>query len=205
MPTHSLHSLIPEIALAAALAWGSGLRLYAVLSIVGLAGWAGWVPLPEHLAILSNPLVLVASSFMTVVEFGADKLPWLDSVWDAIHTFIRIPAGAALAAGVFGAGETSVSLAAAILGGTIAAGTHLAKAGGRAVINASPEPFTNWFASVSEDMVVPGGLWLAVAHPIAFLALLGVFAVVVFLLLRTIAAGLRTLFRRLRARASLSR
>lgn len=202
MLTHSLQSLLPEIALAAGLAWGSGLRLYAVLSLVGLAGWAGWIPLPEHLAVLSNPMVLAASSFMTLVEFGADKLPWLDSVWDAVHTFIRIPAGAALAAGVFGAGETSMSVAAAILGGTIAAGTHLAKAGGRAAINASPEPFSNWFASFSEDMLVPAGLWMAVTHPIVFLMLLLVFAILAVMLLKTIAAGLSSVARRLRGRAA---
>ena len=202
MPTHPLYALLPEIALAAALAWGSGLRLYAVLFMVGLAGWTGWLALPEHLSVLSHPLVLGASGFMTVVEFGADKVPWLDSLWDAVHTFIRIPAGAALAAAVFGTGDASVSVAAAILGGTIAAGTHLAKAGGRAAINASPEPFSNWFASLSEDTVVPAGLWLAVAHPLGFLAMLALFLVVALLLLRTIAQGLAALFRGVRARAT---
>jgi hypothetical protein len=198
----SFQSVLPELALAAGLAWGSGLRLYAVLFLVGLAGWIGWLNLPEHLAVLANPMVLSASGFMTLVEFGADKLPWLDSAWDAIHTFIRIPAGAALAAGVFGSSEPSVGVTAAILGGTIAAGTHLAKAGGRAAINASPEPFTNWLASVSEDMLVPSGLWLAVAHPIAFLALLAVFAVLAFVLVRTIYAGLQALVRRVTLSAS---
>lgn len=202
MPTHPLYALLPEIALAAALAWGSGLRLYAVLFMVGLAGWTGWLALPEHLSVLSHPLVLGASGFMTVVEFGADKVPWLDSLWDAVHTFIRVPAGAALAAAVFGTGDASVSVAAAILGGTIAAGTHLAKAGGRAAINASPEPFSNWFASLSEDTVVPAGLWLAVAHPLGFLAMLALFLVVALLLLRTIAQGLAALFRGVRARAT---
>ena len=202
MPTHPLYALLPEIALAAALAWGSGLRLYAVLFMVGLAGWTGWLALPEHLSVLSHPLVLGASGFMTVVEFGADKVPWLDSLWDAVHTFIRVPAGAALAAAVFGTGDASVSVAAAILGGTIAAGTHLAKAGGRAAINASPEPFSNWFASLSEDTVVPAGLWLAVAHPLGFLAMLALFLVVALLLLRTIALGLAALFRGVRARAT---
>ncbi len=161
---------LPEIALAAALAWGSGLRLYATLFALGLAGWLGWIVLPPHLGALAHPLVLSASGFMAVVEFGADKLPWLDSLWDMVHTFIRIPAGAALAAAVFGDG--AAALAAAIVGGTLAAGTHLAKAGGRAVINTSPEPFTNWTASFTEDAVVLGGLWLAVAKPLAFLIVL---------------------------------
>lgn len=202
MLLQSLQSHLPEIALAAALAWGSGLRLYAVLFMVGLAGWTGWLALPEHLAVLAHPLVLGASGFMTVVEFGADKLPWLDTMWDTVHTFIRVPAGAALAAAVFGSSDTSVSVAAAILGGTVAAGTHLAKAGGRAAINASPEPFSNWFASFSEDTLVPAGLWLAVAHPLAFLVSLALFIVLALLLLRTIAAGLAALFRTLRTRAA---
>lgn len=166
----ALLKYLPEIALASALAWGSGLRLYATLFALGLAGWFGWLALPPHLALLAHPLVLSASGFMALVEFGADKLPWLDSVWDMLHTFIRIPAGAALAAAVFGDG--AAALAAAIIGGTLAAGTHLAKAGGRAVINASPEPFSNWSASFAEDAAVLGGLWLAIAQPLAFLVLL---------------------------------
>lgn len=200
MMTQSLQSLLPEIALAAALAWGSGIRLYAVLLVAGLAGYAGWVELPAHLAVLAHPLVLGASGFMTLVEFGADKLPWLDSLWDAVHTFIRIPAGAALAAAVFGATDASVSISAAILGGTLAAGTHLAKAGGRAAINASPEPFSNWIASFSEDLLVPSGLWLAVAHPIVFLAMLALFALAALLVLRAIFSGLAILVRGLQTR-----
>ena len=147
MFAQSLLDHLPEIALASALAWGSGLRLYAVLFLIGLSGWAGWLELPSHLTILANPLVLGASGFMTLVEFGADKLPLLDSLWDAIHTFIRVPAGAALAAAVFGFSDVSIAVAASILGGTIAAGTHLAKSGARATINTSPEPFSNWIAS----------------------------------------------------------
>jgi hypothetical protein len=161
---------LPEIALASALAWGSGLRLYATLFAIGLAGWFGWVELPQHLGLLAHPLTLSASGFMALVEFGADKLPWLDSVWDAVHTFIRIPAGAALAAAVFGDG--AAALAAAILGGTLAAGTHLAKAGSRALINTSPEPFSNWVASFTEDTAVLGGLWLSIVWPVAFLIVL---------------------------------
>ncbi len=161
---------LPEIALASALAWGSGLRLYATLFALGLAGWLGWIALPPHLAILAHPLVLSASGFMAVVEFSADKIPWLDSLWAMVHTFIRIPAGAALAAAVFGDG--AAALAAAIVGGTLAAGTHLAKAGGRAVINTSPEPFSNWSASFTEDALVLGGLWFAIAKPLAFLIVL---------------------------------
>lgn len=184
----------PEVAVAAALAWASGLRLYLALFLAGLAGRLGWIELPQSLALLEHPLVLGASGFMTLVEFFADKVPWLDSVWDAVHSFIRIPAGAALAAAVFADTGAAVALAAAILGGGVAAGTHLAKAGGRAAINASPEPFSNWAASLAEDGLVPVGLWLAVAHPLAFLALLAVFALAAVLLVRQIARGLRRVF-----------
>jgi hypothetical protein len=191
---------LPEIAVAAALAWGSGLRVYAVLFMVGLAGPFGWVTLPQSLQLLAHPLVLGASGFMTFAEFFADKLPWLDSVWDAVHSFIRIPAGAALAAAVFADSGAAVALAAAILGGGVAAGTHLAKAGSRAAINASPEPFTNWAASVLEDGLVPAGLWVAVVHPLAFLALLLVFAIAAALLLRKIVRGIGLLLAQVRRR-----
>jgi hypothetical protein len=185
---------LPDLAIAAALAWGSGLRAYAVIFALGLAGALGWLELPEHLRLLQHPLVLGASGLMSAVEFFADKLPWLDSLWDAVHSFIRIPAGAALAAAVFGESDAAVTLAAAILGGSLAAGVHFAKAGARAAINTSPEPFSNWTASLAEDAMVPFGLWLAFAHPIAFLVLLIVFLVAAALLLRVIWRGLRRLF-----------
>lgn len=202
MSAESLLGYLPEFALAAALAWGSGLRLYAVLFAIGLAGWSGWLALPQHLAVLAHPAVLGASGFMAVVEFAADKVPWLDSLWDAVHTFIRIPAGAALAAAVFGASEVSMTVAAAILGGSIAAGTHLAKAGGRAAINTSPEPFSNWFASFGEDTLVPAGLWLAVAHPLGFLVALVLFGLTAIVMLGAIVSGLRLVLRTLRGRMS---
>jgi hypothetical protein len=185
---------LPEIAIAAALAWGSGLRVYAVLLAVGLAGRLGWIELPQHLAILSHPLVIAAAGTMAAAEFFADKVPWIDSVWDAVHGFVRIPAGAALAAAVFADSGAAATLAAAILGGSLSAGTHLAKAGTRAAINASPEPFSNWVASFSEDGLVPLGLWLAFAHPLAFLALLAVFLLAAALLARAILRALRNLY-----------
>ena len=184
---------LPELAIAAALAWGAGLRAYAVIFAVGLAGALGWLPLPGHLDVLQHPLVIGASGFMAFVEFFADKLPWLDSVWDTVHSFIRIPAGAALAAAVFGDAGGAVALAAAILGGTLTAGVHFAKSGTRAAINASPEPFSNWAASLSEDALVPLGLWLSVAHPLVFFALLAVFVVAAVLLARLAWRGLRAL------------
>jgi hypothetical protein len=184
---------LPALAVAAALAWGAGLRAYLVIFLVGLAGTLGWFELPEHLRLLQHPLVLGASGFMTFVEFFADKLPWVDSVWDAVHSFIRIPAGAALAAAVFGDSGAAVALAAALLGGTLAAGVHFTKAGTRAAINTSPEPLSNWTASLTEDAMVPAGLWLAVAHPAVFFVVLAVFLVAAALLARFIWRGLRRL------------
>ena len=184
---------LPDIAIAAALAWGSGLRAYAVIFALGLAGATGWLELPQHLRLLQHPVVLGASGLMTAVEFFADKLPWLDSLWDAVHSFIRIPAGAALAAAVFGDSDSAVTLAAAILGGTLSAVVHFAKAGTRAAINTSPEPFSNWTASLAEDAMVPVGLWLAFTHPILFLLLLGLFTIGAVMLLRLIWRGLQRL------------
>jgi hypothetical protein len=160
------------VALAAALGWASGIRLYAVLFIVGALGYLGWFELPEHLRILAHPLVLCASGFMVFVEFFADKIPGVDTVWDLAHTLVRIPAGAALAAGVFGDSPPAWMLAAAIVGGTLAAGSHFTKAGARMAINTSPEPFSNWAASFGEDLLVGVLLYLALAHPIALLFVL---------------------------------
>jgi hypothetical protein len=168
------------LALAATIGWASGLRLYAVLFIVGGLGLLGWVDLPGGLKVLSHPYVLAASGFMCFVEFFADKIPGVDSLWDLVHTLIRIPAGAALAASVFGDSSSAAMMAAAILGGTLAAGSHFAKAGSRAVINTSPEPVSNWAASFGEELAVGSVLWLAFAHPlvaIAVVLLLTAFAI----------------------------
>jgi phosphoribosylcarboxyaminoimidazole (NCAIR) mutase len=187
---------IPDLAIALALAWGAGLRAYAVIFAVGLAGAMGWVELPGHLEVLQHPVVIGASGLMTLVEFGADKLPWLDSIWDAVHSFIRIPAGAALAALAFGDSSNAVIVAAAILGGSVAAAMHAAKAGARAAINLSPEPFSNWAASLSEDALVPLGLWLAVAHPVIFFVLLAACLVGVVMLFRLLWRGVQHLTKR---------
>ena len=146
---------LPETALALALAWGAGIRVYAVLFLCGLAGRMGWIDLPGNLSLLSHPLVLGTSGFMLAVEFLADKVPWIDSIWDAAHTFIRIPAGAALVTMAFSDSPGAVTAAAAILGGAVAAGTHFTKAGARSSINLSPEPFSNWAASFVEDALDP--------------------------------------------------
>lgn len=166
---------IQQVALAAGLAWASGIRLYALLFALGLIHRMGWFTLPASLEVLSDPLVLGASGFMLWVEFFADKIPGFDSLWDAGHTFIRIPAGALLAAGAMSDQNSAIAIAAAILGGTIAGGTHFTKAGSRALINTSPEPISNWTASFAEDAAVAGGLWLMFQYPLLFLALLLVF------------------------------
>jgi hypothetical protein len=160
------------VALAAALGWASGIRLYAVLFIVGGLGFLHVVDLPGGLGLLAHPWVLTASGFMFFTEFFADKIPGVDTAWDVVHTFIRIPAGAALAASVFGDSSAAAALAAAIVGGTLAAGSHLAKTGSRALINTSPEPFSNWAASFGEELAVGAVLWLAFAHPVAALVVL---------------------------------
>jgi hypothetical protein len=186
---------LPELALAGALAWGAGLRLYLVVFALGLAGHAGWMPLPEHLAALGSPLVIAAAGFMATVELFADKLPWLDSLWDGVQTFIRIPAGAALAAGVFGDAGAGMAIAAALLGGSVTAATHFSKAGARAAVNTSPEPFSNIGLSLAEDALVIGGGWLAIAYPALFLALLAMFLVTALFLLRWLVRGFRRIFR----------
>ena len=184
------------VALAAALGWASGIRLYAVLFIVGGLGYLHVVDLPGGLDVLAHPWVLSASGFMFCVEFFADKVPGVDTVWDAVHTFIRIPAGAALAASVFGDSSTAATLAAAILGGSLAAGSHLAKAGSRAVINTSPEPFSNWAASFGEDLAVGTVLWLAFAHPFVALAVIAVLVLLMIWLIPKLWRFIRRLFRR---------
>jgi len=183
------------LALAAGLGWASGLRLYTTLFVVGLAGKMGWIILPEGLRLLEHPWVLGAAGLMLVVEFFADKIPLLDSVWDTVHTFIRIPAGAALAAMVFGGQGVEWQTAMALLGGTLAAGTHFTKAGTRAIINASPEPFTNIAASFGEDVVVLTGLWLMFAHPWLMLALLLVLIVLTAWLLPKLWRGVAGVIR----------
>jgi Domain of unknown function (DUF4126) len=181
------------VALAGALGWASGVRLYAVLFIAGGLAFLGWVDLPTGLKVLAHPYVLAASGFMCGVEFFADKVPGVDSLWDVVHTFIRIPAGAALAAGVFGDASNATMLAAAIVGGTLAAGSHLAKTGGRALINTSPEPFSNWTASLSEDVAVGTVLWLAFAHPVVALVVLAVLIMLTIWLLPKVWRLLRSI------------
>ncbi len=184
------------MAIAAALGWASGLRLYLVVFLTGLAGWLGWVDLPSGLKLLQHPALLGASGFMLFVEFFADKIPGLDTLWDLVHTVVRIPAGAALAAAVFGADQTTWATAAALIGGTLAATSHVAKATTRAAANASPEPFSNIGLSLLGDSAVPAALWLSWSHPLVFFAALGVALVVMVALIWFFAKFLRGLVRR---------
>jgi Domain of unknown function (DUF4126) len=156
------------VALAAALGWASGLRLYLVVFLTGLAGALGWIALPAGLQVLQHPILLAASGFMLFVEFFADKIPGVDSLWNIAHSVISIPAGAALAAGVFGADDATMALVAGLLGGSLAATSAATRVATRAAINTSPEPFTNVGASFVEEGLVVGGLWLATHHPAIF-------------------------------------
>jgi hypothetical protein len=190
--------LLRIAAIFSLVAWASGLRLYLVVFALGLAGYNGWVELPEGLRVLQHPYVIGAAGLMLFLEFFADKVPWIDSAWDQVHTFIRIPAGALLAAGATGDTVSAMTIAAGILGGTITAGTHFAKTGGRLALNTSPEPFTNWAASLTEDAAVVGATWLAFAHPIVFLALFAIFIALLAWLLPKLWRFVASVFRRLR-------
>lgn len=186
-----LDQITAAIALSMGAAWASGINLYATILVLGLMGNSGTMALPESLHMVQDPLVIGAAALMYAVEFFADKFPGIDTGWDTIHTFIRIPAGAALAAAATGGVEPTVSLAAAIVGGSLTAATHATKAGSRVMINTSPEPVTNWVASVSEDVAVFGGLWVALNHPVLFLALLLCFVVLLIWILPKLWRGIK--------------
>ena len=188
------------IALAAALGWASGVRLYAVVFLTSLAGAMGWVALPSGLQMLQHPLVLGASGLMLVVEFLADKVPGLDSLWDGLHTLVRIPAGAALAAAVFGGDDLAWATIAGLAGGSLAATSHVAKTTARVAINTSPEPFSNIAMSLASDAAVPLMLWLALHHPLWFAAALSLAVVAGLVLTVLLWKFLKTLVRGLRAR-----
>ena len=185
------------MALAAGLGWASGLRLYALIFTLGALDRFAGVTLPGDLSVLSNLWVMGISGLLLLTEFFADKIPWLDSVWDSIHTFIRIPAGAMLAGAVMGDQGSAMQIATALLGGTLAAGTHLAKAGTRAAINTSPEPFTNVAASTAEDAMFAGGVWAMLNYPLLFLGGLAVFIVFAIILMVLLWRFVRGVFRRL--------
>jgi hypothetical protein len=189
-----LNNVASIIALTMGVAWASGINLYAAILVLGIMGATGNIVLPPELTVLSNPLVLGAAGLMYVIEFFADKVPGVDTGWDTLHTFIRIPAGALLAAAAVGDVNPATALAAGIVGGGLAASSHAAKAGTRVLINTSPEPFTNWAASIGEDVAVIAGLWTALHHPILFLVLLVLFLLMLVWLLPKIWRGIKKVF-----------
>jgi len=193
-----LDQIAAVLALTMGVGWASGINLYAAILMLGLMGASGNMTLPPGLEILTDPMVLFAAGAMYFIEFFADKVPGVDTGWDLMHTFVRIPAGAMMAAGAVGDVDPVVGLTAAILGGGLAATSHAAKAGTRAVINTSPEPFSNWTASILEDVAVIGGLWTALNHPVLFIILLVLFIVLAIWLLPKIWRGIKSVFSRLR-------
>ncbi len=188
------NDIIHSLSLAMGASWASGINLYATIFILGFSALNGAFVLPPELQVLSNPLVIGAAGFMYCVEFFADKVPGVDTGWDAIHTFIRIPAGALLAAGAMGDMGSAAQISAAILGGGLAATTHATKAGSRVLINTSPEPFSNWGASIAEDLTVFAGLWAALNHPVFFLVVLIVFILFSIWLLPKLWKGIKKVF-----------
>jgi hypothetical protein len=186
---------LENIALTMGTSWASGINLYATLLILGYLHHTESIHLPPELAIVAHPLVMFLAAVMYAIEFFADKIPGVDTAWDTLHTFIRIPAGAALAAGAVGGdGGLATQFAAGLMGGGLAGATHATKTGTRVLINTSPEPFSNWTASVSEDVMVVGGLWTALHHPLLFLGLLVVFLLVLTWLLPRLWRALQRIF-----------
>ncbi|MGZ8164391.1 MAG: DUF4126 domain-containing protein [Methylobacter sp.] len=191
----ALTQISTTLALTMGLAWASGINLYATLFTLGYLANTGNIDLPADLQVVASPVVMGAAGLMYCIEFFADKMPGVDTGWDTIHTFIRIPAGAMLAAGAVGDLNPAVEIAAAILGGGLTAGTHATKAGTRVLINTSPEPFSNWLASVGEDIAVVGGIWACINHPLLFLIALALFILLMIWLLPRIWAGVKRVFR----------
>lgn len=186
--------IIKTISMTMGAAWGSGINLYATILVLGGLGITENIVLPQGLEVLMNPLVLGAAGLMYAVEFFVDKIPGVDTGWDTIHTFIRIPAGVMLAAGAVGEVNPAVAIAAGILGGGIAASTHATKAGTRLLINTSPEPVTNWTASVAEDVAVIAGVWTALTHPLVFLVGLVLFILILIWLLPKLWGAIKKFF-----------
>jgi Domain of unknown function (DUF4126) len=190
------------LSLAMGTAWTSGINLYATVAALGLAGRMDMIHLPENLQVLMHPGVIAVACVMYLIEFFADKVPYVDSGWDALHTFIRVPAGAVLAARALGDMSPALELMAILAGGAVSLSAHATKATARLAINASPEPFTNWTASVAEDLTVFGALWLIFNHPLVMIilvvAFVGFVVWIVPKLLRAAKRGFDALRHRLR-------
>jgi hypothetical protein len=165
--------LLAQLGLAAGAAAGSGLRVYGTVAALGWLQRYGVLALPEPLAVLGELPVVSLATLLTVAELVADKVPAFDSVWDALHTFVRIPAAALLAFAALGGAPDAWRACAALLAGGVALSVHGLKSSARLAVNASPEPFTNWSLSLAEDASVAGLLFLAIAHPLAAIAVAG--------------------------------
>ena len=189
--------IVAVIAATMGVAWASGINLYAALFMLGWMGSSGSIELPPDLQVLQHPGVMAAAGLMYCIEFFADKIPGVDNGWDLIHSFIRIPAGALLAAGAIASVAPQAEIIGLILGGTLAAGAHFTKAGGRVLVNTSPEPFSNWAVSIGEDLLVIAGLWTALHYPVVFLILLAAFVALVVWLAPKVWRGVRQMFVRL--------
>ncbi len=190
--------LINTIALTMGVAWASGVNLYAALLVLGIGGTTGNIELPETLGILQDPMVIGAAGLMFATEFFVDKTPGVDTAWDTLHTFIRIPAGAMLAAGAVGDVSPALEIAAGLMGGGISATSHATKAGTRAIVNTSPEPFSNWGLSFTEDIAVFGGMWLIFDHPLLFIALCVSFLLLAIWLIPKLWRGIKRIIRTIR-------
>lgn len=174
---------IQMMALSLAGGWATGLNLYLTAAALGIAERLHWIALPGDLKILGNPLVIFFAVLLYLIEFVIDKIPFLDSAWDSVHTLIRPIGGAALASMAFSHSPESVQHIAAAVSGIASLSAHLGKAGSRIVINTSPEPFSNSAASVAEDGIVLGLLWLVFQHPfIAIAAVVGLLALTIWLI-----------------------
>jgi hypothetical protein len=183
--------IIDTLALTMGAAWASGINLYAAVFMLGYLGSTGHITLPPDLQVLTDPLVLMAAAVMYCIEFFTDKIPGVDTGWDTLHTFIRIPAGAMLAMGAVGDVSPAAELASFLIGGSLAAQSHFLKAGSRVLINTSPEPFSNWAVSITEDVAVIGGLWTALNYPVAFLIALAIFSLLAIWLLPKLGRGIK--------------
>lgn len=190
-------NLVNNIALSMGASWASGINLYAAILTLGIMANSGSIILPEEMEFLQNPFVLLAAGLMYGIEFFADKIPGVDSLWDALHSFIRIPAGAILAAGAVGDVSAPVEFAAYLVGGSVAGASYAFKAGSRVLINTSPEPVTNWSASIAEDIAVIGGIWAALHHPWIFLALFVLFIILLVWLLPKIWSGIKIIAKKI--------
>ena len=166
---------IEALSLAVGAAWTSGINLYATVAALGLAGRMEMIKLPHGLELLTEPTVIAIACTMYLMEFVADKIPYVDNGWDVLHTFIRVPAGAILAARSLGDMDPALELAALLAGGAVALTAHGAKATTRLAINGSPEPFSNWTASLTEDIAVLGSIWMIFNYPLLMLILISVF------------------------------